>query len=100
MQFIRVMSLYYCRHIVSFVTYVETFVVTDVPEYGTAVPSVTYVAYVLCAIITSTCMSTFGIGTFLVSKIRVRTMVGSNNGIQVTQERNTLVMKNTVRQNQ
>ena len=47
MSFIRIMSLYYCRHILSFVTDVETFSVTNVPEDAMAAPVLMCVAYVL-----------------------------------------------------
>ena len=47
MIFIIIMRIYYCRHIVSFVTGLEIFVVTYVPADITTVPVVTYVAYAL-----------------------------------------------------
>ena len=72
------MILYYCRFILSFVTYVETFVVTDVPEDVTAVPVVTYLTHVLCDVMTPACFSTFRVHIKIKSKIRVRTIVGSN----------------------
>ena len=72
------MSLYYCRCVVSSVMDVDTFIVTSVPEDVTSVPVVMYVSYVLCAVMTSACMSTFGLHTVMGSKIRVRTIVGSN----------------------
>ena len=75
MIFIRIMSLYYCIHIASFVTDVETFVVTDVPEDVTAVPVVTYVDYVLCAVMSSECISTFGVRILIGINIGVRTIV-------------------------
>ena len=78
MSFIRIMSLYYCRRIVSFITDVETFIVTYVPGGVTALPVVTYVAYVLCAVMLSSCISTFGVHIVIESNIGVRTIVRSN----------------------
>ena len=60
MSFIIIIRLYYCRCIVSFVTDAETSVVIDVTEDVTSVTVVTYVAYVLCDVMTSSCMSTLG----------------------------------------
>ena len=75
MSFIIITSLYYCRRIVSFVTEVETFVVTYVPEYVTDAPVVTYVAYILCDIMMSVCMSNFGVRNMMWRNIGVRTIV-------------------------
>ena len=61
-----------------FVTDVETFVVTEVPEDVTAGPVVTYVAYVSCIVTESACISTFGVRTVMGNKIGVRTIVRSN----------------------
>ena len=57
------MSLYYSRRIVYFLTDVEIFVVTDVPEDVTAVPVVTHRAYVLRDVMVSMCISNFGLRT-------------------------------------
>ena len=65
------MRLYSCRRIVSFLTEIETFFVTDVTEYVTTVPVLPYVAYVLCALLTSACISTFGLHTVMGIKIEV-----------------------------
>ena len=78
------MSLYYFRHILYFVTDVETFFVTYFPENVMAVPVVTYLDYVLCDIMTSACISTFGVHTVIGSKIVLRTIVGSNTLLQAT----------------
>ena len=72
------MSLYYCRRIASFVTNLETFVVTDLLVDAMAVLVVTYVDYVLCAAIMSACISTFGVYIVIGSKIGVRTIVRGN----------------------
>ena len=78
MNFIQIIRLYYIICIVSFVTDVETFfemyVLTDVRD----VPIVTYVAYVLCAVMLSSCISTFGVRIVIESNIGVRTIVRSN----------------------
>ena len=57
---------------------VYTFIVTYVTSDLIAVEVVMYVAYVLCATMTSLFMSTFGVCTVMGSKIRVRTIFGSN----------------------
>ena len=62
----------------SFITDVETFIVTYVPGGVTALPVVTYVAYVLCAVMLSSCISTFGVRIVIESNIGVRTIVRSN----------------------
>ena len=59
------MSLYYCRNIVYFVTFIETFVLMDVPEDIMAMTVVTYVVYVLYAVMKSECMHTFGVRTVM-----------------------------------
>ena len=79
MIFIRIVSLYYCRRIVYFVTDAEKFVPTDVSADTTAVLVVTYVAYVLCNVMTSACMSNLWLRTVMGSNIRVGTIVGINN---------------------
>ena len=61
MNFIIFMSLYCCIIIVSFVTYVEKFDVTDVLADVTSVRVVMYVAYVLCDLMASECIITFGV---------------------------------------
>ena len=78
MIFIKIIILYYYRHILSVATDVESSVVTDVPENVMAVLVVTYTYYVLCDIITSACMRTFWVRTVMVSNLVVRTIVGSN----------------------
>ena len=78
MIFIIIIILYNCRRILYFVTDVDKLVVTDVPEYITAVPVVTYVAYILCAVMKSACISTFGVRTFMGSNIEVYTIVRNN----------------------
>ena len=75
------MSLYYCILVVSLLTYVDTFVVMDVPSGVMAVPVVTYVAYFLCAVMTSACISNFGVRTVVGSKIGAHTIVGRNSGL-------------------
>ena len=57
---------------------IVTFAVTYVLAYVTAAPVVTYVADFLCAILTSLCISSFGVRIVIVSNIRVSTIVGSN----------------------
>ena len=47
------MSLYYCRNIVYFVTFIETFVLMDVTADIMAMTVVTYVVYVLYAVMKS-----------------------------------------------
>ena len=83
MSFIIFISFYYCRRIVYFVTDIDTFIVTYVPEDVTAVSVITYVAYVLCAVMMSAYMSTFGVHTVIGSKIGVHTKIGSNTSEQV-----------------
>ena len=73
------MSLYYCRRVVSFVTDIETFIVTDVLDDVTAEPFFKYVDYFLCAVMMSVCIITSRVCTVMGSKIRVRTIVGSNS---------------------
>ena len=62
-----------------FVTEVDTFVLTDVTEDVTAVPVIMYVDYFLCAVMMSVCIITSRVCTVMGSKIRVRTIVGSNS---------------------
>ena len=57
---------------------VETFVVNDLPADVTALQVVTYVSYVLCAVMMPACMRTFGVHTVMGSKIGVRPIVASN----------------------
>ena len=78
MSFIRIVSLYYCGQIMYFVMEIKTFVVTDVPADITYVLVVTYVAYVLCSIMISLCMSNLGVLTMVKSNIGLHTIVGSN----------------------
>ena len=73
-------SLYYCRCSVSFLMDLDTFFATDLPEDLKTVPVVTYVVFVLCAVMTSECISTFGVGISIVIKIGVRTIVVSKSG--------------------
>ena len=61
-----------------FVTDVDTFVVTYVTSYLTAVTVVTYVDYVLCATMSSSFMSTLAVRTVMGSKIGVHAIFGSN----------------------
>ena len=61
------------------VTDVETFIVTGVPSDRTAVPVVTYVAYILCAVMMTACIRTSGVRIVIVSKIRVRPIIGNKN---------------------
>ena len=72
------MSLYYCRRIAYFLTYVKISVVMDVPEDVTDVPVVTYVAYVFCDLMKSACISTLRVRIVIGKKIGVCTIVGSN----------------------
>ena len=48
------------------------------PEYVTSVPVVMYVAYILCYVMTSVYMSTFGVLTIVRIKIGVGTTIGIN----------------------
>ena len=78
MSFIKIMSLYDCRRIVSFVMDVDKFIVTDVPADVTALPFVTNFSYVLCFVMVSACMIIFWVHNAMGIKIVVCTIVGSN----------------------
>ena len=62
----------------SFVTDVETFFVTYSMVYVTAVPVVTYVDCILCAVMTAACIITSGVRIMTVIKIGVLSIVISN----------------------